>query len=274
MIDSRTLYHYREDQHLYDKDHGEKIAIYNYVRNFLQGIYTEQLSAMMARRMWADFLERPVDESPTNYMALLDNTKEILLSDFKEIRYGFLEFIYRALIEIAEDHNITSYSKYAREFEIGLNDLFSRRGINLSSINGTITPSLDTISRKNIEDAITTAEDHATQHIRNAILALSMSKSGNADLCIRESICAVEYTVNQNLQTKTIGAGIRKLQNDLTIHKALLDSLEKLYGYTSDTSRHSIKSTHPTYEDAKLTLSLCSAWVEYLRTILPDQSTN
>jgi hypothetical protein len=270
VIDPRSLYHYREGHYQYNKDQGEKVAIFNYVWDFLKNIYTEQLSSRMVRKYWLVFLEKPVDESPKHYTALLDIAKEILLSNQEQIRHGFLEFIYRAFIEIDEDCGFTIHSEYAHKFEIGLNDLFYKRSINLSFINGTITPNLDTISKKTLETAIK-IKDHAAQHFKNAITALSMGESINADQCMRESICAVEYTVNQKLQTNTLGNGIKKLRNDDTIHKALLDSLDKLYGYTSDTARHSIKNTQPTPEEAKLTLSLCSAWAEYLRTILPDR---
>jgi len=140
--------------------------------------------------------------------------------------------------------------------------------------SGNIVSGLDSTTKAQIENVLE-VDDTASKSIKTALQAISIDGPEDADLCMREAACAVEYTIKARLSVNTLSDGTRKLKaakvdnSEQPIHGALLKSLERLYDYTSDVARHA-SVTHLTVEEARLVLSLSAAWVNYLREVLPE----
>lgn len=86
---------------------------------------------------------------------------------------------------------------------------------------------------------------------------------------IKESISCVEALAMQLLEDDsiTLGKAIPKLKTKYSLHPVLMESLNKLYGYTSDEDgvRHgSPNSSTVTYIDAKFMLVACTNFINYL----------
>jgi hypothetical protein len=101
----------------------------------------------------------------------------------------------------------------------------------------------------------------------------------NADLCIREATCAIEFIIRTRLNVKQLSDGTKILSNGgiigmkQYIHPALLKSLENYYGYSSDSVRHA--ATKPiSIDEAHLALALSAAWVNFLRKTLPEPTVD
>ncbi len=66
----------------------------------------------------------------------------------------------------------------------------------------------------------------------------------------------------------TLGQGLKHLeQNGVTLHSALREAFNKLYGYTNDAEgiRHALlEASTLTFDDAKFMLVCCSAFVNFL----------
>ena len=160
------------------------------------------------------------------------------------------------------------------EFETGINNILTRFNTGMLLCSGNIVNGLDGSTMEQIKNVLE-VHDTASKNIKTAIRAISIDGPEDADLCIREAVCAVEYTIKTRLNVNTLSDGTRKLRaaevndSEQAIHGALLKSLERLYDYTSDVARHaSVK--HLTVEEARLVLSLSAAWVNYLREVLPE----
>lgn len=109
-------------------------------------------------------------------------------------------------------------------------------------------------------------------HLDSALNLLADRKSPDYRNSIKESISAVEAisSLITGSTTASLGDALKQLEKKKTVdmHPALKESLNKLYGYTSDAEgiRHALlKESNLDFEDAKFMLVSCSAFVNYLK---------
>ena len=109
-----------------------------------------------------------------------------------------------------------------------------------------------------------------TQHLDSALALLADRKAPDYRNSIKESISAVEAMCNLIIESPkaTLGDALRQLESKLgTLHPALRNAFNSLYGYTSDAEgiRHGmLGESGLSVEDAKFMLIACSAFINYL----------
>ena len=278
MIDTQSLYPFRNNLREYDADKGLLLELNNFTYNFLWKVSIARDN--FGEKIWTRLLMRPLQEkesAPTDFV--FDVLKEIYNKNDLAHLYAYIELLYDSLSDLSE--KVSSISSMAFifgnlnvEFETGINNILTRFNTGMLLCSGNIVNGLDGSTMEQIKNVLE-VHDTASKNIKTAIRAISIDGPEDADLCIREAVCAVEYTIKTRLNVNTLSDGTRKLRaaevndSEQAIHGALLKPLERLYDYTSDVARHaSVK--HLTVEEARLVLSLSAAWVNYLREVLPE----
>ena len=116
--------------------------------------------------------------------------------------------------------------------------------------------------------AFDTSFSGAKIHLQTALDALN-----NADYrtVVRESINAVESAVRDFTKDPNaiLSRALRKLVDELGVHRALADAFEKLYAYTSDEKgiRHALvfgDNEKVAFDEAIFFVSACTAFVAFL----------
>ncbi|WCE94244.1 hypothetical protein [Acidithiobacillus ferriphilus] len=279
MIDTRSLYPFRNNLREYDENKGLLLELNNFTYDFLRQGSVSFAWNDFGKNVWMNLLMRPLQQkenTPSDFIFTV--LEEIYNKNDLAHLYAYIELLYDSLAGLAKTFSIGLMSQpFANldiNFETGINDILYRFNTGLLLCSGNIIKGLDIVTQQQI-GTVLEENDPASKNIRTALKAISINGPEDADLCIREAACAVEYTIKTRLNENTLLDGTKKLKgakvNNVgqAIHGALLKSLERLYAYTSDTARHS--ATKPlTIEEAQLTLSLSAAWVNYLRKVLPE----
>jgi hypothetical protein len=124
---------------------------------------------------------------------------------------------------------------------------------------------------QSIEDALANTNQYSgvQQHLNQALKLMSDRQNPDYRNSIKESISGVEALAMQLLEDNSIplGKAIPKLRSKYNLHPTLMESLNKLYGYSSDEDgvRHgSPNSSTVTYIDAKFMLVACTNFINYL----------
>lgn len=211
------------------------------------------------KREWIGRRHKFIDEFPHNYGMLFADIKRIFSSnDYIEI-FDWIQWIIR-------DRQVPP--SFVRGIETAL--IECRAGYRLVD-NRSLMPIADEMDAAIVEGAFLAIEqsgaEGARSHLHNAIGALS---DGNWADSIRESILAVE-AVSRKLSPKesTLSAALLKLEKNKSIHTAMKNGFNTLYGWTNDEKgiRHSLIDS-PTANvdevDAMFMLGTCSAAVSYL----------
>ena len=140
-------------------------------------------------------------------------------------------------------------------------------------INGILVPVSDDLETKEISDAVQTPYENVRKHLDKALQLIANRDNPDYENSIKESISAVEAMCSVILgKSGTLGSALKKLEKDnsITIHPALYEAFNKLYGYTNDAEsgiRHAaeIGGANATFEEAKYMLVTCSAFINYLK---------
>lgn len=177
-----------------------------------------------------------------------------------------LEF-FSSLYEYPHVFNIDDYIN-------DCNFILERENAAYRFINKRVVPITNEIEINEIEEAFSitnkfTALMGANLHLNNALEKLSNRKNPDYRNSIKESISAVESLakVITKDENASLGSALKELKKKNVFHKAFLDGLEKLYGYTSDSNgiRHALLDEPGVdFDDAKFMLVTCSAFVNYI----------
>ena len=137
-------------------------------------------------------------------------------------------------------------------------------------VNGQITPITSEVEVKAIEDAVANSPKAVVESLSKALTFLSSRSNPDYAKSVQAAISAVESQccILLGKDNVTLGAALKQLETKgVTIHAALKEAFNKLYGYTSsaDGIRHgSINPSDVDQELAKFMLVSCSAFVNYL----------
>ncbi|MBJ7313733.1 hypothetical protein ACFOLJ_28780 [Rugamonas sp. CCM 8940] len=110
-------------------------------------------------------------------------------------------------------------------------------------------------------------------HIRAALLLLADRNHPDYRNVVKESISAIEGMgkVLTGTDKGTLDDALKALKKQPLYSPALLDGFRKIYGWSSDSDegiRHSMKKESTLgYAEAKFFLIICSAFVNYLKTV-------
>ncbi|MFA6619465.1 MAG: hypothetical protein WCT23_10455, partial [Candidatus Neomarinimicrobiota bacterium] len=178
--------------------------------------------------------------------------------------YDYLECYCRLIKLQSADY----YTKLCKALNIILENHNSAYHI----IEGKVAPISTEQEISEISEACKSGQKAIDTHMRKALEIFSQKDKKDYANTIKEAISAVEAAVNLINKTagKTLGDALKELDKKKTIHPALSDALQKIYGYTSDKHsgvRHAIfdgAKNIPDFADAKFMLVACSAFINYL----------
>lgn len=216
-------------------------------------------------RVWIDFYGNKLDERPQ----LQDLVKFIKInfdkSDFHEV-YDLIEFLQKNF-ESRTSESMEKNDDFRKACNIQLQK-------NLSAyrfVNSEIAPitAIEEIESVEMVLKLNSRFKGAKTHIESALKYFSNREAPDYRNLIKESISAVESfcRVVTNNNDVTLGDALKEIGKTYTIHKALINAYNSLYGYTSDKDgiRHAMtEDPDLKAEDAWFLMVSCSAFINYL----------
>lgn len=218
-------------------------------------LYDVPTAQRVMRSLWLNYFKLPIDTLPSWGN---DAIKYVRGSFFKSHWYQALD-----LVEfLGQNHPYA-----ADQIRDLANEVLARELSAYRFVGNTIAEITSTEEIAEIEQAIESASPGPRIHIEQAVSLLADRSKPDFRNSIKESISAVEATLNHLAGTAglTLGEALNKL--DLELHGAFRAALGNLYGYTSDGDgiRHSLLDEPSLdYADAKFMLVTCSSFVNYL----------
>ena len=215
---------------------------------------------------WAYLFKKPIDEIPNT---VLDTQNIIRNYFFKKLEwyeiYDFIEFTIKYL------PNKFLQGKYKSTFIIFINNALERENSAYRIINDEITQITSEQEILSIVDALVNTNPYSgvQQHLNQALKLMSDRQKPDYPNSIKESISAIEALGMLLLEDDkiTLGKAIPKLRTKYDLHPTLIESLNKLYGYTCDENGVRHGSPNPStmsYIDAKFMLVACTNFINYL----------
>ena len=189
--------------------------------------------------------------------------------------YDFIEYLCLLHSNYYRLHNDIQRKIEMRVDFCGLfNLIFEQELSGYRIIDKQIVPITSDVEIESINMALTNTDKYnsVNQHLKTAIEYLSDKQNPDYRNCIKEAISAVEAfcKIITGKDKATLGDALKEVEKKFTIHTALKDAFNKIYGYTSDTGgiRHSLteKGIIVTQEDAIFMLVACSAFINYLKS--------
>jgi len=210
-------------------------------------------------KLWQYYFNLPVDEIDKYWSTSLEIIKNYFFScPWNEV-YEFIEFV-------ANNYR----TAWANErFMINCNIILERELSAYRFVGGVIVPMPSKQEVVEVEEALDVSQKFS-QHLGRALELLADKKVPDYRNSIKESISAVEAICQlvAGSPKVTLGVALRELESKLgTMHPALKEAFNRLYGYTSDAQgvRHAfLGQSDLDIEDAKFMLIACSAFINYL----------
>jgi len=220
----------------------------------------------LSQLLWHDYFKWPIDTLPTYWYDAHDHVRGYFFDcNWNEV-YDFLEFLAR--------NKIAPYERISFAFMNFCNTILEREMSAYRFVNGRIVEISSEEEIAEIEEAQQPAGrlKPVTRHLNNALALLADRDAPDYSNSIKEAISAVEAMCNliAGSSSATLGNALRELdrKKTVTMHPALKDAFNKLYGYTSsaDGIRHALlEESDLDFEDAKFMLVSCSAFINYLK---------
>lgn len=209
---------------------------------------------------WLECLKRPIH-------AILDIhynvVCETLCNEYKKLAWWE---IYDVVEKVTKREN--SPGLRIESFNKAINKILREEMAGYQLMGDKIVPLINEHEIAEVSRAIECPIESARTHIEKSLALMSDRKAPDYANSVKESICAVEaasQAIGNN--KKTLGDGLKELESKIGLSGILRESISKLYGYANVTPgvRHGQeKIENVTFDEAKLFLILCSAWVNYL----------
>jgi len=223
--------------------------------------YLEQ----MATAIWSLELKKPRDERPSE-AGVFRVIKDQLLSGPWFSALDMVE-TYISYFESLAPGTLRSFTSEIIEM---FNETYIEHLVDCRFIDGELVQVGTALEVDAITEALAQTQKFggARQSIKRAAELLSDRTNPDYLNSIKESISAVESVVVNVTGQKTLGAGLKQLtDNGVSIHRALQQAWDKMYGWTSDANgiRHAaIEESESSQAMAKYMLVTCAAFVSYL----------
>lgn len=236
----------------------------------------------MCMAIWLEHLKGAVDEYP-GCSPSPNFVKDVFLSaEWFEV-FDLIEFCLQRLKP--ERDNLSRVARDRRTlppqalFEDRCNQVLEKENLAYTIVEGLVTPITSKQEIEEIETALRVPYGPAKEHIRKALVLFSNRQNPDYKNSINESIQAVESIAKEVTgdSNATLGKLTKRLQKRLNLHSVFVEGLNKLYGFTSDVTRHgnasrkSDKHPKPDQATARFMLVLCSAFVNYIISQNPKQ---
>ncbi|WP_130803982.1 AbiJ-NTD4 domain-containing protein [Acinetobacter ihumii] len=212
--------------------------------------------------IYMNVFQRPTDEIPQFISdGILSIKKYFMSCEWYEV-YDFIE------VTLENYPNIQSNSDiFSKSINLCLEKYLSAYRLS----NGNILEITSEQEIQSIEDALENTNQHSgvQLHLNQALKLISDRQNPDYRNSIKESISAVESICKVITQDDkaTLGKALKIIEDRHDIHPALKNSLNQLYGYTSDGDgiRHAmLDESNLSYIDAKFMLVSCTNFINYL----------
>ena len=245
---------------------------------------------LMYVTIWADFFKQTSDSYPDNLTNFRNPSindmfysyyRSFFLSEAPWYKcFDFLEFIAKY---ISDEEFLKSYYIgcpnlycFSYVFTHQTNTVLEEESSAYRFVDGIITKITSKVEIEEIDEAVGKDEDPVSDHLEKALRFLSDRQNPDYKNSIKESISAVEAQCCIILEdpNATLGDALSRLAKKYSLHPALKEGFQKLYGFTSNAGgiRHgNADDTEVDYSLAKYMLVSCSAFINYLRS-LPNQA--
>jgi hypothetical protein len=252
-----------------DLDDETRVALWNVlvaansrIGDFQSGYKsTDQLATVI----WAVEFNKPRDERPSEDRVFRVVKDQMLGGPW----YSVLDMI-EAYVGYFDSFKPDGMRGWTQKVIEAFNQTFEQYLVDCRFIDEQLVQVGTAIEVDAITDALSRTTDFggARQSIKRAADLLSDRSNPDYLNSIKESISAVESVVVNVTGKKTLGAGLKQLTDKgVTIHPALEQAWNKMYGWTSDADgiRHAaIEESESSQAMAKYMLVTCSAFVVYL----------
>ena len=238
---------------------------------------------------WANWLHKPLsefeDSGYKNYFSsfcyTFDDIKNSIMynqttqsRDIKKVLplnkiFDLIQFLIVTFSEVYTINLSNENYNIVHQLIKNLNSTFEyhKVGYRILDKTGLITPITNEEELKSIDDATTTLFQEANKHLAKAV---EFYRNNIYSDVVDQSIKAVESMCKEIVgdNKATLSGAIKKMKQELPYktHQALFESIDKLYGYASDTVRHAKTDdkSEPTESEARFVLMACSSIINYL----------
>jgi len=214
--------------------------------------------------LWQELFMEPIDQMPGGWATL-----------FQSIRHRYFKASWNRKYDILEHVALFKDSDLLQD---RLNVQLERHLSGYRMIGRRFVPIADPIEVDEIEVALAGMAGTASTHLAAALKHLADRNAPDFRNSMKESISAVEAQIKEATgnPSASFTDGLRLLDQLGQLHPAMRAGLDKFYAYSSDAHgiRHAMKDqTAPDFADAKLFLTLCSAFVNHLRLKVAQTAT-
>lgn len=192
---------------------------------------------------------------------------------------------YRALQRIRSQHFDTEWYEVYNTIEYIIERMDTKRSAILSrEINLTlegevagyriidrhVVPIANEAEVESVASVVAIPDGDVRRHFQRAIELLSVKPEPQFGNVIKESVSALEALAKRITQdpNATLSSAVKKIRDDEFIHPALVEVMNKIYGFAGDASgaRHSLKAGQPEpgFDEAKLILVTCASIAHYI----------
>jgi len=258
-------------------DDDLRVCLWNVITRYLYEIRksykaerANSFHIILCEEIWGRFLKWPLDSIPSDrFGTRISDCWDRFRKWYHDQDcpwnhiYDFIQFVARY-----------QFDEESHDFLVkGINEELEGENIAYRFANGEFIP----ITREEELQAIQAAASikdtplaHISMHIDQAVEHLSNKTNPDYRNSMKESISAVEGICKLIAGTPSapgLSSPLEKTASLLDIDSTLKDGFKKIYGFTSDKLgiRHPLKDKeHPTQEDARFLLVICSAFVNYI----------
>jgi hypothetical protein len=232
--------------------------------------YPDDYLKPVCRAFWQHYFKKPLDTLPRDWDSIHAAFRDYFFSASWNEVYDFIEVFPR----------VFALPEVNRQFCAECNGVMERELSGYRFAGGTIVRVTDPVEIEAIETATHLPSSLRTvaNQLEAALRLLSDRKAPDYRNSIKESISAVEgmCALITGQEKADLNAALRLLETKAELHGALKSAFNSLYGFTSDSNgiRHALlDEEHLTFDDAKFMLVACSAFVNYLKSLVANSDT-
>ncbi|MCE4542132.1 hypothetical protein LY284_06855 [Caballeronia sp. PC1] len=216
--------------------------------------------------IWREFWKLPADSMPQIY-----DFQDGDAAAWKQVRDYFFNSEWNRVYDLLDF--LIQRDKQGRLAQL-VNGVLMAELAAYRVIEGQIVPVTSDAEVKALEMSLALKGPFAaaSEHLATALALLSNRQHPDYRNSIKESISAVEAAARVicGKEKATLGEALGILGKKGALHSALKSAYSSLYGYTNDADgiRHALMDEpNLTADDAKYFLIVCSAFVNYLKTL-------
>jgi len=182
--------------------------------------------------------------------------------------YDIIEELYQTFLELGPYNSANGPNYFAEKFSQELNHYFRREGIGWQLNDGVIEirgPEFFEVAVHEARDALASLNKNtASSELHEAIRDLSRRPEPDITGAVQHAMSALECVARDVCGNSKLTLGDVVKRYPETFPKPLDQSVEKLWGYASESGRHLKEGQTPSFEEAELVVGLSGVLCRYL----------